>query len=171
MMRTTSNPAICPASLVAWRCESSKYAGTVMTAFVTGEPKNASASRFNFCSTFAEISWGSMSLPSTPITALPSFPLFTSNGIALASFFTSEYRWPMKRLAEKMVRLGLVTAWRLAATPTSTSLSLNATTEGVVRLPSALGMTVGSPPSMTATQELVVPRSIPMILDIRESVN
>jgi hypothetical protein len=24
-----------PASLVAWRCESLKYAGTVMTAFVT----------------------------------------------------------------------------------------------------------------------------------------
>ena len=38
--------------------------------------------------------------------------------------------------------------------------------EGVVRAPSALGITVGSPPSMTATQLLVVPRSIPMILDI-----
>src|SRR5699024_7525690 len=41
-----------------------------------------------------------------------------------------------------------------------------ATTEGVVRLPSALGMTTASPPSMTDTQELVVPRSIPIILDI-----
>ena len=29
----------------------------------------------------------------------------------------------------------------------------------------------GSPPSMTATQELVVPRSIPMILDINDSSN
>jgi hypothetical protein len=27
-----------------------------------------------------------------------------------------------------------------------------------------LGMTTGSPPSMTATHEFVVPRSIPMIL-------
>jgi hypothetical protein len=26
MIRSTSSPAICPASLVAWRCESSKYA-------------------------------------------------------------------------------------------------------------------------------------------------
>ena len=41
-----------------------------------------------------------------------------------------------------------------------------ATTEGVVRFPSALGMTTGSPPSKTATQELVVPRSIPIILAI-----
>src|SRR5947207_13252195 len=36
--------------------------------------------------------------------------------------------------------------------------------EGVVRLPSEFGMTTGSPPSMTATQELVVPRSMPMTL-------
>ncbi|GFO68797.1 hypothetical protein GMLC_23760 [Geomonas limicola] len=36
--------------------------------------------------------------------------------------------------------------------------------DGVVRLPSALAMTTGSPPSITATQELVVPRSIPITL-------
>ena len=34
--------------------------------------------------------------------------------------------------------------------------------DGVVRLPSWLGMTIGSPPSMTATTEFVVPRSMPM---------
>ena len=33
-MRSTSSPAMRPASRVACRCESSKYAGTVMTAFV-----------------------------------------------------------------------------------------------------------------------------------------
>ena len=72
----------------------------------------------------------------------------------------------MKRLIEKMVCLGLVTAWRLATWPTSRSPSLvKATTDGVVRPPSALGMTTGSPPSMTETTELVVPRSIPMILE------
>ena len=38
------------------------------------------------------------------------------------------------------------------------------TTDGVVRLPSGLVMTTGSPPSITATTELVVPRSIPIIL-------
>ena len=38
---------------------------------------------------------------------------------------------------------------------------VKATTDGVVRAPSALVMTVGLPPSMAATAELVVPRSIP----------
>ena len=65
------------------------------------------------------------------------------------------------------MRSGLVMAWRFATWPTIRSPVLeNATTDGVVRLPSALGITTASPPSMTATQELVVPKSIPMILDI-----
>ena len=33
----------------------------------------------------------------------------------------------------------------------------------VVRPPSGLGITLGSPPSMTATHEFVVPRSIPIV--------
>src|ERR1051325_8269077 len=71
----------------------------------------------------------------------------------------------MKRLMEKMVFSGLVMACRLATWPTHRSpLLVKATTEGVVRLPSWLGITVGWPPSITATTELVVPRSIPMIL-------
>ena len=60
---------------------------------------------------------------------------------------------------------GLVIAWRRAIWPTSTSpLSSQATTEGVSRPPSSFARTVGSLPSMMATTELVVPRSIPMIL-------
>src|SRR5690606_39741944 len=39
-----------------------------------------------------------------------------------------------------------------------------ATMDGVVRSPSAFSMTFALPPSMIATHELVVPRSIPMIL-------
>ncbi len=71
----------------------------------------------------------------------------------------------MKRLIEKMVFWGLVTDCRLATCPTRRSpLLVKATTEGVVRFPSALGITFGSPPSMTATTLLVVPRSIPIIL-------
>src|SRR5829696_5184809 len=71
----------------------------------------------------------------------------------------------MKRLIENTVLVGLVMACRLATWPTSRSPPLvNATTDGMVRPPSALGMTVGSPPSITATTEFVVPRSMPMIL-------
>src|SRR4051812_29325442 len=49
-------------------------------------------------------------------------------------------------------------------------LAANATTDGVVRAPSALGITFTSAaedaptPSTTATHEFVVPRSIPTIL-------
>ena len=38
-MRRTFSPAISPASLVAWRSASEKYAGTVITASVTGSPR------------------------------------------------------------------------------------------------------------------------------------
>ena len=69
---------------------------------------------------------------------------------------------PMWRFTERMVRSTLVTACRLATSPTRTSPFLaKATMDGVVREPSALAMTAGSPPSRTATQELVVPRSMP----------
>src|SRR3954453_19193108 len=68
----------------------------------------------------------------------------------------------MCRLTLRMVRSTLVTAWFFADWPTSTSPFLaKATIEGVVREPSELAMTVGSPPSRTATTELVVPRSMP----------
>src|SRR6188768_949791 len=74
---------------------------------------------------------------------------------------------PMWRLTERIVRSGLVIAWRFATSPTRTSPVLEkATTEGVVRAPSALGMTDGSPASSTATTELVVPRSMPTALDM-----
>src|SRR3954465_4553919 len=72
---------------------------------------------------------------------------------------------PMWRLTDRIVRSGLVMAWRLATSPTRTSPFLaKATTEGVVFDPSALGITTGSPPSRTDTTELVVPRSIPTAL-------
>src|SRR5215203_2745528 len=66
-----------------------------------------------------------------------------------------------------MVLSGLVTAWRLAGWPIRRSPSLvMATIDGVVRAPSAFSMTLGLPPSITATQLLVVPRSIPITLAI-----
>src|SRR5881227_3697996 len=73
----------------------------------------------------------------------------------------------MKRLIEKTVFCGLVTAWRLATVPTRRSPELvKATTEGVVRPPSAFSITVGSPPSSTAMHEFVVPRSMPIVFAI-----
>jgi hypothetical protein len=44
---------------------------------------------------------------------------------------------------------------------------VNATTDGVTRLPSEFSNTEGSPPSMTAMQELVVPRSMPITFAIK----
>src|SRR5664279_1651156 len=72
---------------------------------------------------------------------------------------------PMRRLTANSVFCGLVTACRFADWPTTTSLSLvKATMDGVVRSPSLFSSTRGLPLSMTATQELVVPRSIPITL-------
>src|SRR2546423_5162869 len=69
---------------------------------------------------------------------------------------------PIFRLMDAMVRSGLTTAWRLASWPTRRSpVLVNATTEGVSRLPSAFGITVGWPASITAITEFVVPRSMP----------
>src|SRR4051812_31020963 len=74
----------------------------------------------------------------------------------------------MKRLIEKTVFAGLVTAWRFATVPTRRSPPcVNATTDGVVRPPSAFSITVGSPPSRTDMHEFVVPRSIPIVLAMR----
>src|SRR6266576_148986 len=74
---------------------------------------------------------------------------------------------PICRLIDRTVRSGLVMAWRLATSPTTISPVLaNPTTEGVVRDPSAFGITTGSPPSRTEMTELVVPRSIPTAFGI-----
>src|SRR4249920_1483221 len=67
------------------------------------------------------------------------------------------------------VFIGLVTPCLLAGKPTSlSSSSVKATIEGVVLEPSAFSSTLGLEPSMTATHELVVPRSMPMTLAISD---
>ena len=66
---------------------------------------------------------------------------------------------------ESTVRAALTACWRFAASPTTRSPAcVKLTTEGVVRPPSELGMTTGSPPSSTATQLFVVPKSMPITL-------
>jgi hypothetical protein len=70
-------------------------------------------------------------------------------------------------LIEAIVLVGLVTACLLAGSPTLISPpSTKAMIDGVVLFPSALGITTASLPSITETQELVVPKSIPIILPI-----
>jgi len=69
----------------------------------------------------------------------------------------------MNRLIENTVFSGFVIACRFATCPTRISPSfVNPATEGVSRLPSWFAITVGLPPSTTATTELVVPRSMPI---------
>ena len=71
----------------------------------------------------------------------------------------------MRRFTEKIVFSGFVIAWRFAICPTRRSpFSVMATTDGVVRAPSALAITIGSPPLIMETQEFVVPRSMPITL-------
>src|SRR5215468_6863067 len=77
----------------------------------------------------------------------------------------------MSRLMAKNVFSGLVTAWRFAGKPISRSPSfVKATIDGVVLIPSAFSMTFGWLPSITATQELVVPRSMPITFDIVQNL-
>src|SRR5476651_2348077 len=111
-------------------------------------------------------SGGEYCLPRASTHASPLDALATEYGTRARSLVTSSYLRPMKRLIEKTVFSGFVTDWRFATWPTRRSPSLaKATTDGVVRAPSWLTMTTGSPASITATTELVVPRSIPMIFD------
>src|SRR6266699_2622545 len=117
----------------------------------------------------AEISGGLYSRPAITTRTSP----FEARVILYGTLFmvrctsgSSNLR-PMRRLIEKIVFSGLVTAWRLAIWPTSRSpLLVAAAMEGVSREPSLFSNTVGSPASITATTELVVPRSMPITFGI-----
>lgn len=70
---------------------------------------------------------------------------------------------PINRLKANTVPLELTTPCRLAGKPTRRSpCFVKATTDGVVRAPSAFSITRGVFPSMIATHEFVVPKSMPM---------
>src|SRR5664279_5494485 len=74
---------------------------------------------------------------------------------------------PIKRLAAYTVFSALVMACRLAMCPTSRlPASVTATTLGVVLYPPRFGITTGVSPSKMATQEFVVPRSMPITRSI-----
>src|SRR6185437_9443112 len=130
----------------------------------------ASAVSFIFCRMKAETSDGANFLESRPATQASPLSAFTIlYGTMPMSFWVigSSNRRPIRRLIAKNVYSGLVTPCRLAGCPMSRSPSWEkATMEGVVRAPSAFSMTLGAEPSMTATHELVVPRSIPITFAI-----
>src|SRR5512140_1950118 len=107
MMRITSRPAILPASLVACRWLSLKYAGTVMTACVTGWPKYASASDLSLPRIMAEISCGLYSRPVTGILTRTSSagPGTTSYETILRSCSTSSNRRPLGGLTDQALAI------------------------------------------------------------------
>src|SRR5215472_4765044 len=110
---------------------------------------------------------GAYFLPRLSTQASPLSPGMILYGTRSMSRLTigSSMRRPISRLIAKNVFSGLVTAWRFAAWPTKRSPdSVNATIEGVVRPPSVFSMTLAAVPSITATHEFVVPRSIPITL-------
>ena len=121
----------------------------------------------------AEICEGLYFSPRALTQASPLPPSMISNGMFLLSLARSlsSYLRPMRRFTSKMVLVGLVTAWRLAGWPTRRSSSVKATIEGVVRAPSEFSITRAWLPSMMATQELVVPRSIPITLPMFRSLS
>ena len=140
----------------------------MITAWVTVSPKKDSASSFSFRSTKLEIWLGEYSSPCTFTHASPFFAPISSKGTKSAKSLVdlSLKRRPISRLIANNVFSGFVTACRLAGWPTSRSPSAKAIIEGVVRAPSAFSITRGSDPSITATHELVVPRSIPITFAI-----
>ncbi|KAF5213678.1 hypothetical protein ECC02_013781 [Trypanosoma cruzi] len=141
MMRSTSIPAIVPASFVACRWESLKYAGTVTTAFFTCLPRYDSAISFIFDSTIELTSSGLNVFVSprncTWITGLSSPFVMTLKGQCFMSDCTTgslNFR-PMRRFASKTGFVGFIATWFFAASPIRRSVSVNATYDGVVRLP------------------------------------
>jgi len=91
MIFETSSPAILPASMVAYFCDSLKYAGTVITAFFTTDPgpRNFSADYLRFARIKADICSGvyvaSDSLVLILIYGIFPFPLSTIKGHNLIS--------------------------------------------------------------------------------------
>ena len=144
-----------------------------MTACSTVSPRKVSAVSFIFWRIKALISDGLYFSAFAPTQASPFSPSTISYGTRLLSLSVSgsSNRRPIRRLTAKIVFSGFVTAWRFAAWPTRRSEpSENATIDGVVRAPSEFSITLPAPPSMTATQELVVPRSIPITFAMSSSL-
>mmetsp|Transcript_142462 Transcript_142462/g.248509 ORF Transcript_142462/g.248509 Transcript_142462/m.248509 type:complete len:300 (+) Transcript_142462:1134-2033(+) len=152
MIRSTSSPAMVPASFVAMRCPSLKYAGHVTTAFFTSLPRYDSATDFILVRIMADTSSGvycfTSPLKTTCTLQLPlslsSTTLYGSSCISLCTSKSLNF-FPINLLTAKMVFWGLVGCAVRAPSPTKRSSSPKPTTEGVIRLPISLGM-ISTPP-------------------------
>src|SRR4051812_30771783 len=117
------------------------------------------------------ISWGEIGWPWMRTQASPLGAATIRNGASRANHDTSSALTlrPISRLAPNTVAAALVTPWRPARAPTATwPDSPQLTHDGTMRSPSAPDRIRGWPlPSSTATHELEVPRSMPMMRDIR----
>ena len=80
-------------------------------------------------------------------------------GVEVVAVDREEERWRRPRRR----RLGLAAAVLDIGEEEPDSMT-KTSADGVVLAPSVLVITVGLPPSMTATHEFVVPKSIPIIL-------
>ena len=168
-MRRTSRPAILPASRVACRWLSSKWAGTVITARVGLPALCLTSLRMR-----AESSSGVCCTPlmSTQRTLRPS-PASRSEirwGIKPNSPRSSSRVRPMRRLTEKTVWRGSLSDRALASEPTRGGPCLGKQmTLGTRLLPSGPRRTTGLPSIILATKLFVVPRSMPTISLIQKS--
>ena len=101
-----------------------KYAGTVITARLTGRSRASSATAFNRRKMAADTSTGDRHTPSTTTPSRPSAPARTSGPIPSMpcppSGITSlsETRRPISRLIDPTVRAPSITRRRHASSPT-----------------------------------------------------
>jgi hypothetical protein len=155
---------------VAWRCASSKYAGTVTTARVTGSPSASSATARTRRRICAATSCGEIGWPWMRIHASPFGAATMRNGARRANHETSSALTlrPINRFTPNTVADAFVTACRFARVPTvACPLVFQLTHDGMVRSLSRPTRIVGWPfASSTATHEFVVPKSMPMIFDV-----
>eukprot|EP00760_Papus_ankaliazontas_P033359 PhM_4_TR6304/c0_g1_i1/m.105174 len=171
-IESTSRFAICAAERVASLCAELKYAGTVMTTFLTSHFRLSSAMDFMCVRIAAATASGVTLSPLSRRIAHPPLKGTISYGTRLRSSFTlsSSIDRPMIRFVEKSVLRGFCSHCWYAAKPTqrlSSSSgvlsSLYDTNEGMMAVPnSKLLSTSASPLWKAAMTEFVVPRSIPM---------
>jgi len=100
------------------------------------------------------------------MSAAPSLHFTTLKGTFLISSATSSNFLQINLFAEKIVPKGFVIACLFAGVQTMIFPSFAATIDGVVLFPSQLRITFASHPSIKATQELVVHKSIQIIFHI-----